>query len=221
MKTIANGVEIAIKSAYQDHQYVNGYTCPALHLVTVQALTPEQVDALTCGIIEITDDKGTSMGRHDGFTVVSECALTLTKQSEAEKEIFALQEIRTQANMLLSAALETGTITPEQGAELALGWAEKTNYIAGDIRAYDGKLYRCAQGHVSQTDWKPSATPALWVNMGVSADEPDAIPEWIQPTGAHDAYPKGAVVTYGGKTWTSNVDANVWAPGVYGWVTTA
>jgi len=41
--------------------------------------------------------------------------------------------------------------------------------------------------------------------------------EWAQPSGATDAYPLGAHVTHNGKTWTSQVAANVWEPGVYGW----
>lgn len=41
---------------------------------------------------------------------------------------------------------------------------------------------------------------------------------WVQPTGAHDAYPLGTKVTHNGKTWTSATAANVWEPGVYGWV---
>ena len=41
---------------------------------------------------------------------------------------------------------------------------------------------------------------------------------WVQPLGAHDAYPLGAKVTHKGKTWTSTAAANVWRPGVYGWV---
>lgn len=41
--------------------------------------------------------------------------------------------------------------------------------------------------------------------------------EWAQPRGAHDAYAEGAVVTHGGKTWVSLIDANVWEPGVSGW----
>lgn len=41
-------------------------------------------------------------------------------------------------------------------------------------------------------------------------------PEWIQPTGAHDAYAKGAQVTHHGEKYTSNIDANVWEPGVFG-----
>ena len=40
---------------------------------------------------------------------------------------------------------------------------------------------------------------------------------WVQPTGAHNAYPLGATVTHNGKTWTSTIAANVWKPGVYGW----
>ena len=35
---------------------------------------------------------------------------------------------------------------------------------------------------------------------------------WVQPTGAHDAYPIGAKATLGGKTWESLVPANVWKP---------
>ena len=42
-------------------------------------------------------------------------------------------------------------------------------------------------------------------------------PTWVQPTGAHDAYPLGASVTHGGKKWRSLIAANVWAPGVSGW----
>lgn len=40
---------------------------------------------------------------------------------------------------------------------------------------------------------------------------------WVQPTGAHDAYPKDWTVTYDGGQWVSLVDANVWEPGVANW----
>ena len=40
---------------------------------------------------------------------------------------------------------------------------------------------------------------------------------WTQPTGGHDAYPLGAVVTDAGKMWISLIPANVWRPGVSGW----
>lgn len=41
--------------------------------------------------------------------------------------------------------------------------------------------------------------------------------EWVQPVGAHDAYPAGWAVTHGGKTWESTTPNNVWEPGVSGW----
>lgn len=44
-------------------------------------------------------------------------------------------------------------------------------------------------------------------------------PEWIQPTGAHDAYTKNAKVSHKSKKWVSTTDANVWEPGVSGWRT--
>ena len=44
------------------------------------------------------------------------------------------------------------------------------------------------------------------------------VPQWIQPTGAHDAYQAGAKVSYNGTVYRSTVDNNVWAPDVYGWV---
>lgn len=43
-----------------------------------------------------------------------------------------------------------------------------------------------------------------------------AWPEYIQPTGAHDAYPLGYVLTDGGRVWRSLIAANVWRPGSQG-----
>lgn len=41
--------------------------------------------------------------------------------------------------------------------------------------------------------------------------------EWVQPTGAHDAYIENAIVEHNDKTWISLIPANVWEPGVSGW----
>lgn len=40
---------------------------------------------------------------------------------------------------------------------------------------------------------------------------------WVQPTGAHNAYPLGWKVSHNNKTWESTTPANVWQPGVSGW----
>lgn len=42
--------------------------------------------------------------------------------------------------------------------------------------------------------------------------------DWVQPTGAHDAYEQGDVVLHDDQIWQSTANANVWAPGVYGWI---
>ena len=87
-------------------------------------------------------------------------------------------------------------------------------YFTGERVTYDGNFYRCIQSHTSQADWAPDKAVSLWVEISDPADE---WPEWKQPTGAHDAYQNGDKVSHNGKHWISDVDGNVWEPGVYGW----
>lgn len=75
------------------------------------------------------------------------------------------------------------------------------------------KLYKVIQAHTTQLDWLPDQTPALYLEIA----PPGVIPDWKQPTGAHDAYQTGDKVKHNGSTWESNVNGNVWEPGVYGW----
>ena len=84
------------------------------------------------------------------------------------------------------------------------------------IAAYGGNLYRCIQPHTSQPGWTPEAAPSLWARIGDPAEE---WPEWLQPTGGHDAYNTGDKVTYGGKHYTSLINSNIWSPEAYpaGW----
>ena len=86
-----------------------------------------------------------------------------------------------------------------------------------DVRVcYRDKLYRVVQAHTTQAGWEPDITPALFTEV----PKPGEIPVWRQPAGAHDAYAKGDKVHYpgaDGPVWVSDVDNNVWAPGVYGW----
>lgn len=103
---------------------------------------------------------------------------------------------------------ETATDVPE----LFPSWHPDTDYVIGDRRQFNGILWKCIQPHKSQTDWTPDVAVSLWART--SADE---WPEWIQPTGASDAYMASDKVSHNGKHWTSNIDNNVWEPGVYGW----
>lgn len=70
------------------------------------------------------------------------------------------QEIRTSIDSV------TGTMTDADAAKspmLFLPWAADTDYIAGDRRRDDGKLYKCLTAHTSQLGWEPHNAPALWV----------------------------------------------------------
>ena len=98
------------------------------------------------------------------------------------------------------------------GVELFPMWGIDIDYAVDDRVQHEGTLYKCVQAHTSQENWTPDATPALWVVVTV-----EEWPEWIQPAGAHDAYAKGSKVTHNGQKWISDVDSNVWEPGVYGW----
>lgn len=91
-------------------------------------------------------------------------------------------------------------------------WQLGTAYTV-DFRVRDGQtLYKCVQAHTSQADWEPHLTPALWTVVSL-----DEWPEWVQPTGAQDAYRKGDKVSHNGKHWVNTVDYNVYEPGVFGW----
>ena len=88
------------------------------------------------------------------------------------------------------------------------------NYFAGEKVSYNGAYYRCIQSHTSQSDWTPELAVSLWVAI---SDPGEEWPEWVQPTGYHDAYAAGDKVSHNDKHWISDVADNVWEPGVYGW----
>jgi hypothetical protein len=94
--------------------------------------------------------------------------------------------------------------------------------------------------YISKVDnnvYSPSAYPQNWTLYTGETEEPTepvepeptpepepepedpTYPEFVQPTGAHDAYKKGDRVTYNGKVYESLIDANVYSPDTYpaGW----
>ena len=98
-------------------------------------------------------------------------------------------------------------------------WKVGVSYEMGDRVRYEEVLYKVLQNHVSQEDWTPDVAVSLYVNI---ADPGDEYPDWVQPTGGHDAYAKDSKVSHledehGNKRhWISLVDANVWEPGAVG-----
>ena len=93
-------------------------------------------------------------------------------------------------------------------------WSATGTY-AVDVRVqYKGILYRCLVEHTAQETWTPTDAPSLWAKVLIP--DPDVIPEWEQPDSTNP-YMTGDKVAHNGKTWVSDVDDNVWEPGVYGW----
>lgn len=126
-------------------------------------------------------------------------------------------EITMLASIAFVTLAELGSIddvTAGEHAEVFSPWEPRVHYKAGSIRRFGDGLYRCVQDHTSQEDWTPDTAASLWARISDPAEE---WPEWSRPVGAHDAYRKGDKVSHNGKHWTSDVDGNVWEPGVYGW----
>ncbi len=106
-------------------------------------------------------------------------------------------------------------------ADLYEAWEVGKAYTTGTIVKYgvnaddETQLYTVIQAHTSQDDWKPDATPSMYKKIGFTDS---GIAVWTQPLGSTDAYDKDDIVSHEGKTWKSEVDENVWKPGVYGWI---
>ena len=79
---------------------------------------------------------------------------------------------------------------------------------------YNGVLYKVLQAHTSQDDWTPDVSPSLFALVLIP--DPTVIPEWVQPDSTNP-YMAGDRVMHNGEEWVSDVDNNVWEPGVYGW----
>ena len=88
----------------------------------------------------------------------------------------------------------------------------------GEFYTYDGTdVYRVVQGHVTQADWSPPLTPALFLHLPPAGSS--GCPPFVQPTGAHDAYAIGDCVEFEGANYVSLIDANAYSPSAYpaGW----
>ena len=109
-----------------------------------------------------------------------------------------------------SEALEAVTLYPD--------WAAGQDYPVGFKVQRGGALYKVLQAHTSQDGWEPENAPSLWAKVLIP-DE-NVVSEWEQPDSTNP-YSAGDKVTHNGKTWVSDVDNNVWEPGVYGWTETS
>lgn len=119
---------------------------------------------------------------------------------------------------IFTASPETMDALPDEAlarmAPYMQAWEPDTDYHAGDKRRYNELPYRCLQDHRAQDTWNPEDAPSLWARILIP--DPETIPEWAQP-GSTNPYMKGDKVRHNGQVWISDLDNNIWEPGVYGW----
>ena len=110
------------------------------------------------------------------------------------------------------------TLTDEKAMEVATvfsPWETGKSYSLGDFLTYgvngvgDPQLYKVLQSHTAQAEWSPELAVSLYAAIGLDAH---GYPVWSQPTGAHDAYDMGDIVSYNGAHYQSLMDGNVYSP---------
>ena len=136
--------------------------------------------------------------------------MTLVEKARELRKI--LEKAMTAAQSLTDAEAITATCLHPK-------WSgDGVQYTAGQRVQDDGVLYTVLQAHISQPGWKPADAPSLFAKVLIP--DPTAVPEWEQPDSTNP-YAKGDKVAHNGKTWVSDIDGNVWEPGVYGWTEVA
>lgn len=131
-------------------------------------------------------------------------------KSTIEREQYDLSDLLAKINTLWVQS----TITDEQRTELV---------SSAQAHAHAENSYASAQ---KQLDALAAALAALTdrvtaIEQGAPHEppvEPDEWPEYVKPTGAHDAYYKGDKITYNGAHYICKVPDNtacVWSPDEY------
>ena len=129
------------------------------------------------------------------------------------KQLESLGRITTRDSVL------GGSLSDSEVAALAglyPKWAAGIDVEVNGLYQFSGALYRVVQDHTTQADWTPPTVPALFTPVAAAG----VVPEWVQPTGAQDAYAVGDQVTHdnpqdGGNVWMyeSKIEANTTEPG--------
>ena len=155
--------------------------------------------------------------------------------SDGDGGVYRCEQSHTSSaeNNLTVASLWTKISVAADGIDV---WQQPTGahnaYSTGDkvhFPTSDGPVY---ESTIDGNCWSPTAYPSGWQLIenagGESGNQPEPepepeqpaeAPEFVQPTGAHDAYNTGDRVTYNGNVYESTMDGNVYSPDAYpqGW----
>ena len=193
-------------------------------LVELFAIQPEE--DVTAAFVQLSEQV-VQDAQNIAVAAATDVASAAVEEAKVQAVQAATQVADAQTAMLRTAMrkfVRIDELQPEDIADL-VGlydpWIADEAVAVGDIRSYDGKLYKVVQAHTTQADWTPDATPALWTEIAPpeTEDGEEIVPDFVQPTGEHDAYKTGDKVLFEGKIYESTIDANTWSPADYpeGW----
>ena len=134
-------------------------------------------------------------------SIINAGGYDLTDITERIKTVYAMGELTEEEMKQLLESAQTNAKPDDSYAPLA----DRVKAIETWQREVEERLDKLESG--SSTDPSELEEPA------------DEWPEYVQPTGAHDAYHVGDKITYNGKHYTCLMDGCVWTPDTYpqGW----
>jgi len=176
-------------------------------------LTVRVYDDIICQVKSYNTGKNISVSR--SFSVPFSFTINI---ADVETQLWLLDAFKEYKNDLEIIDEILDILTDEQALivpDAFHEWKTDTAYSVGDRVKFNKVLYKCLQAHTSQPSWSPDVSPSLWAVVRAGGE--DEVLPWEQPDSANP-YMKGDKVTHAGKTWVSDVDNNVWEPGIYGWI---
>ena len=84
------------------------------------------------------------------------------------------------------------------------------------LRKHDPPATRTAAGRYLPRNTTSTRRAGTCCGLRMLISDPETITECEHPDSTNP-YMQGDKVTHNGKTWISDIDGNVWEPGVYGW----
>ena len=171
----------------------------------------------------MTEQIAQILGVHSTDVIVTNNEIATHKSREwTADELLLINAIMTQSlseielkiaqlERKLERLAESGTTESLKEEEPEIPYENGIVVKAGQIVVEGGKRYMVVQPQfTTQENWRPSlGIPALWREV---PELQSGYPDWIQPTGAHDAYQIGNIVMYKGKAWVSKINANTTVP---------
>lgn len=183
----------------------------------VYGLRPDSKSNVTYDVRMLAIGRWKSTGAANAMAAQN---LALIPQEDHAAEYPTSQFGQMEAAVRMFVRAQAATLDDEAAASVSTffdNWDEEIEYAKGDVRRHGGRLWRCAQGHTSQSGWEPENAPSLWYEVAYGAD---GILVWRPPSGAHDAPAKGDKRHYpdvDGAVYVSMRDGNTSVPGADEW----